>query len=171
MNETLRERLLLLAAAALGRAATDEDEVLVQEAIGNHLVEDRTPPWMIELLDRLLEARPTPEATRYPWGYPEGENGLVNILADMEAALGPLGIDDCGEQWSWALPALGVRLIVSREGPGDFVVRPWSGHFAEGHGDRVEEGLLVDGLFVAPRTMSSRDGRLLWTIDVDEGLG
>jgi len=70
---------------------------------------------MLELLDRLLEGRPTPEAVVYPLGYPEGENGFINVIADVERALGWLGVDDQGEQLSWPLPALGVRLLLFRE--------------------------------------------------------
>ena len=88
---------------------------------------------------------------------------------DVERALGSLGVDDQGEQLSWPLPALGVRFVLFREGEAVYVVRPWSGRFAESRGGRVEEGLLVEGRFVAPRTVRAPDGRLLWTIEVNEG--
>ncbi len=161
-------RLVRVASAVLGRVPTADDWFAVQAAIENHLDPEAGPSWMLELLDRLLEGRPTPEAVGYPIGYPEGENGFVNVVADVERALGSLGVDDQGEQLSWPLPALGVRLVLFREGDPVYVVRPWSGRFAELRGGRVQEGLLVSGRFVAPRTVCAPDGRLLWTIEVDE---
>jgi hypothetical protein len=140
----------------------------VQAAIENHLDPEASPSWMLELFDRLLEGRPTSEAVGYPLGYPDGENGFVNVIADVERALGSLGVDDQGEQLSWPLPALGVRFVLFREGDPVYVVRPWSGRFAERRCGRVEEGLLVRGRFMAPRTVCALDGRFLWTIEVDE---
>jgi hypothetical protein len=165
----LAPRLVRLVSAVHGRAPTADDWLAVQEAIEGHLDPEAGPSWMLELLDRLLEGRPTPEAVAYPIGYPEGANGFVNVVADVERALGSLGVDDQGEQLSWPLPALGVRLVLFREGGEIYVVRPWSGRFAESRGGRVEEGLLVEGRFKAPRTVRALDGRLLWTIEVNEG--
>ncbi|MFS8071129.1 MAG: hypothetical protein ACMG6S_32570 [Byssovorax sp.] len=102
---SLAPRLVRVVSAALGRVPTEDDWFVVQEAIENHLDPEAGPSWMLERLDRLLEGRPTPEAVGYPRGYPEGENGFVNVVADVERALGSLGVDDRGEQLSWPLPA------------------------------------------------------------------
>ncbi len=50
-----------------------------------------------------------------PPGYPEGENGIANILADIDADVARIGIDDWGEGWQLDVPSLGVSAYVSRE--------------------------------------------------------
>ena len=50
-----------------------------------------------------------------PTGYPQGENGIANILADIDSDIVRIGVDDWGEGWQLDVPSLGVSAYVSRE--------------------------------------------------------
>jgi hypothetical protein len=64
---------------------------------------------------------------RLPTGYPNGENGLMNSLLEIEETVLPLGIDDEGESVLWSPPKLGLAVYWSRESGGshyDASIRP-----------------------------------------------
>ena len=90
----------------------------------------------MELLTDIMGRRVDKPRRKVPAEYPHGENGLANVLADIEQELFPLGVDDYGEGLVWTLPGCGVRVVVSREtrrpGPWLIVERlPTDGQNAE----------------------------------------
>lgn len=113
-----------------GAAATDEVRDVVEIAVSDHDLDgDKAPPWVFEFLSRILNRRMTPRTEGYkiPSGYPHGEDGLCNVLLDIEQGLQPVGLDDYGEDLKWPIPGLGLQVSILREGIGegyDVVIRP-----------------------------------------------
>jgi hypothetical protein len=113
-----------------GVAATVESRGVIELAVSDHDLDgDKAPAWLFEFLSRILHRRMTPRTERYkiPSGYPRGENGLCNVLLDIEQAFRPLGLDDYGEDMKWPIPGLGLEVSIIREGNSegcDVVIRP-----------------------------------------------
>ncbi len=94
----------------------DDERDLLEVLIEEHgLGGDSPPEWMIRLFDDVLNQRADGPRRFVPMGYPEGENGLSNILLDVQAEIMPLGYDDYGEGADWPIPSCGVRVYISRE--------------------------------------------------------
>jgi hypothetical protein len=70
---------------------------------------------MIQLFDDIRSRRIESTGRHLPSNYPFGENGLSNVLADIESELMPLGIEDYGEGISWPIPGCGVKVVILRE--------------------------------------------------------
>ena len=84
------------------------------ELVGDHLVDAEAPEWMLVFLEDVLSGRAA--RTHIPTGYPMGENGLANILADIEVGMGmKLGIEDYGEGVHWKIPRHGIVVFICRE--------------------------------------------------------
>jgi hypothetical protein len=120
--------LTLAIAPVLDRIAsqplTDEGRDLLEIVVEDHGLSGPSPPsWMIELFGDILARRTALPRRWVPDGYPLGEMGLANVLADIEAELLPLGVDDYGEGVKWPIPGCGVRVVVIRESlaPGPWV--------------------------------------------------
>lgn len=120
--------LTLAIASVLDRIApatlTDECRDLLEIIVDDHGLNGPAPPtWIVELF-RDIRTGQTAWGRRWvPPGYPLGESGLANVLADIEAELLPLGLKDDGEELVWPIPSCGVRLVVIRESlaPGPLV--------------------------------------------------
>jgi hypothetical protein len=98
---------------------------LLELAVSDHGLEgDKAPEWMFEFFSRILNRRWAPRSERYevPRGYPHGEDGLSNLLIDIDQEVHPLKLDDYGEALMW--PIRGLSLHVS-------IIREWNG---EGYG-------------------------------------
>ncbi len=94
----------------------DDERDLFEVIIAEHGLDGESPPeWMVELFDDVLNQRVDGPRRFVPVGYPEGENGLSNILLDIQAEIMPLGYEDYGEGADWPIPSCGVRVDVSRE--------------------------------------------------------
>ena len=94
----------------------DDERDLVEVLIEEHGLDGEAPPeWMVELFNDVLNQRVDEPRRFVPWEYPEGENGLSNILLDIEAEIMPLGYDDYGEGANWPIPNCGVQVYISRE--------------------------------------------------------
>ena len=92
--------------------------VQLEALVSDHDLEgEKAPAWMFEFFSRILNRRLTPRTDRYviPCGYPHGENGLCNVLLDIDHDIKPLGLDDSGEGLTWPIPRLGIRVVVIRE--------------------------------------------------------
>ena len=91
-----------------------QDQLMeVEDSVHSHGLDGDNPPsWMTKLLQTLVDGVLTGRVS-IPDGYPEGENGLTNVLADVGDQL--LGIEDVGESLVWTLPRLGVVLQIQRE--------------------------------------------------------
>jgi hypothetical protein len=103
---------------------TDEGRDLLEVIVGDHGLSGPSPPvWMVELFSDIRAGHTARPRRWVPDGYPLGEMGLANILADIEAELFPLGVDDYGEGVAWPIPRCGVRVVVIREStaPGPWV--------------------------------------------------
>jgi hypothetical protein len=103
---------------------TDQGRDLLEIVVEDHGLSGPSPPqWMIDLFGDILACRTAVPGRWVPDGYPLGESGLANVLADIEAELLPLGVDDYGEGVMWPIPAIGVRVVVIRESsaPGPWV--------------------------------------------------
>ncbi|MGW1616442.1 hypothetical protein ACWCQZ_44760 [Streptomyces sp. NPDC002285] len=126
--------------------------------VRDHFPDRPAPEWMNDLLDALLTRRLTGEAVRCPEGYPDGENGLMNILLDLEREF-PLGIEDEGEATFWPMPQIGLALLIGREGGTHYVVRPWEGTWQE----RLQDGRAIEGRLAGGRSV----GR--WRFNLPDG--
>src|SRR4051794_1202593 len=79
------ERLLLaIASRELGHPAPSSTAEAVRESINDHDLW-KANDWLIPLLQRLVDGAPTVRPVVIPWGYPAGEGGLANLLADLKA--------------------------------------------------------------------------------------
>jgi hypothetical protein len=106
---------------------SDEDRDLLEILVSDHELGGPEPPgWMVELFEDIAAGRVSRPRRWVPGEYPRGENGLANLLADIEAELFPLGVDDYGEGVSWPVPPFGVRVIIretSASGPWVYLER------------------------------------------------
>jgi hypothetical protein len=91
-------------------------DMIEEIVVGHDLDADRAPAWMFEFLSRIRNRHLTPRSAEYeiPAGYPHGENGLFNVLADISEVYS-LGLDDYGEGLTWSISGLGIRVSVIRE--------------------------------------------------------
>jgi hypothetical protein len=120
--------LTLAIASVLDRIApvplSDETRDLLEVVVEDHGLSGPSPPgWMVGLFGDILARRTTRPRRWVPDGYPMGEMGLANVLADIEQELFALGVDDYGEGVVWPIPGCGVRVVVIRESsaPGPWV--------------------------------------------------
>jgi hypothetical protein len=109
----LERHLLALASRELGRSAPASTADAIGEAINDHHLWEANH-WLIPLLRRLLDREPTTAPVEIPRGYPAGENGLANLLADLHAEAW-IDVDDYGEGVFWRLPVAGLKVFISRE--------------------------------------------------------
>ena len=94
----------------------DDERDLFEVIIEEHGLDGEAPPeWMIGLFDDVLNQRVDGPTRFVPWGYPEGESGLSNILLDIQSEIMPLGYDDYGEGADWPIPSCGLQVYISRE--------------------------------------------------------
>jgi hypothetical protein len=106
----------VLPVVALARPDSFIDPDIVEGAVAGHGLDGEAPPnWMVAWFARIATRQPTPELFEVPGGYPNGDEGLVNVLLDIEEAIGPLGFDDCGESFAWPIPAAGLVVLTIRE--------------------------------------------------------
>ena len=111
--------------AIRGQARTADRQAIADALDGNGILD--APVWMQEFVARIASSEYTEHLVRLPIGYPDGENGLMNTLLEIEETVVPLGIDDCGESITWHIPALNVLVYIGRETSGDFhnaAIRP-----------------------------------------------
>jgi hypothetical protein len=85
----------------------------VRESIDDHHVWEAND-WLIPLLQRLVDGAPTLRPVVIPQAYPAGENGLANLLADLDAEAW-MYVDDYGEGVLWRLPVAGLEVFICRE--------------------------------------------------------
>lgn len=106
----------------LGATAGEKMRELLEIAIREHALEgENAPAWMFEFFSRILNHRLAPRTERYeiPRGYPHGEEGLCNLLLDIDRDVHPLGFDDYGEGVMWPISDLGLRVGIIREWNGE----------------------------------------------------
>ncbi len=116
-------RLTSALAPILDRVApgplSEEDRDLVEVLVADYGLDGPdAPAWMVDVLEEIAHGH----VGRPRRGVPD-ENKLSCVLEEIQDELFPLGLDDCGEDMTWLLPAFGVRLVVIREtsGPGPLV--------------------------------------------------
>lgn len=119
----LTPRLVPILSALRPQALSAELWMEVQDAVDGHAPSREGQAWMVDLLDDLLAGRTSGAWQPLPEGYPDGDNGLVNILLDLEAEA--IGYDDQGEDAVWTLKPFGVQLQIVREGARKFRLQPW----------------------------------------------
>ena len=95
------------------------DRTRVAEALESHGLSEHPPKWMEDFVDAISKRKPSENMISIPNGYPEGENGLINTLLDIDEHVVPLGIDDSGECVQWRIPRLGILVYWSRESGND----------------------------------------------------
>ena len=78
----VEEKLLAIASRELGGAPSDETILAVREAVSDHALWEAAD-WLLPLLQRLIDGAPTFQRIEIPAGYPAGESGLANVLADL----------------------------------------------------------------------------------------
>ena len=117
----LERHLLAVASWEIGGPVPQTTADAVRESIESHHLWE-ADDWLIPLLQRLLDASPTPEPVEIPCGYPDGVSGLANLLADLEGQAW-VDVDDYGEGVLWRLPVAGLELFISRESAAS--VRDW----------------------------------------------
>jgi len=91
----------------------------IENAIDNHFLErDQIPDWMLQFFDNIIYMQELDKKIPYPVGYPNGENGMINILADLESDEGFdfTGFNDSGESVEWKIAPLGLKVFINREG-------------------------------------------------------
>lgn len=109
----LERHLLMIASRELGRPAPLSTVEAVRNSIDSHQLWEAND-WLIPLLCRLIEGIGTSGPVEIPFGYPAGENGLANLLADLDGEPW-IAVDDYGEGMVWKLPVAGIEVFVSRE--------------------------------------------------------
>ena len=103
-------------------AIRGEPKLTDRQAIIDALTEDGildAPQWMQEFVERIACANYTDSLLQIPTGYPEGENGLINSLLEIDKTVVALGMDDYGEDSYWHIPRLNVVVYIGRECSGD----------------------------------------------------
>lgn len=111
--------------AIRGQTRTTDRQAIVDALNGDGILD--APVWMQEFVGRIASSEYTERLLKIPPGYPDGENGLMNTLLEIDETVMPLGIDDCGESMVWHIPALNVLVYIGRETSGDFhnaAIRP-----------------------------------------------
>lgn len=99
---------------AAGLPETEDLRARISEIVWEHGL--LTPPgWMTDFFSYIANGVDERTEMLFPTGYPEGENGIANILADIDTDVAHIGVDDWGEGWQLDVPALGVTAYVSRE--------------------------------------------------------
>ena len=109
----LERHLLTIAARELGHPAPPSTADAVRESIDAHCLLEASD-WLVPLLRRLVGGVTTDGPVEIRWGYPAGENGLANLLADLNAEPW-IDVYDYGEGMLWRLPVVGLEVFVSRE--------------------------------------------------------
>lgn len=101
--------------------ASSIDPGTVERVIVEHGGHGESPPnWMMAWFSRVARGEVSPRLFQVPVGYPTGESGLANILADIEETIVPLGIADDGESFVWIIPRAGLKVLTIRETAGEW---------------------------------------------------
>ena len=114
----LIDSLCDIVTAVRGNALPSDRDRVVEALEGDGLSE-RPPKWMEDFVGAIAKGEPSEKLVSLPNGYPDGENGLINTLLEIDEHVVPLGIDDSGECVQWRIPKLGVLVFWSRESGGD----------------------------------------------------
>ena len=109
----LERHLLAIASRELRGPVPQSTADAVRESIDSHHLWEANG-WLVPLLEGLLDGTPTAEPVEIPSGYPAGESGLANLLADL-AAEPWVDVEDYGEGVLWRLPAAGLEVFICRE--------------------------------------------------------
>ncbi len=117
-HSTVEQKLLAVVSQVIGKSVPRDVATAVSESISAHSL-STAAVWLVPLLDRLLAGLTTPHAVEIPAGYPSGENGLANFLAD-NAGESWADVEDYGEEAVWRLPPLGLEVFFSREHRADW---------------------------------------------------
>lgn len=130
----LAEAMLPVLEKVAGRTLTQAELALLEEILTNHGLEGPSPPeWILNLCADILGGRCDQIGRKIPSGYPLGENGLANVLSEIELHLLPLRLNNQGEYQSWPIPACGVTVYIGRETqtPGFYTLQliPYPQHF------------------------------------------
>lgn len=89
---------------------------IVEEAVTCHGMNGEAPPaWPLAWFRRIATRQPVSTLFEVPDRYPDGDQGVVNLLLDIEQAIGPLGVTDVGESLEWIIPGAGLRVLTLRE--------------------------------------------------------
>lgn len=82
-----------------------------------------SPAWMSRLLEKIANKETLARLERIPSGYPMGENGLVNVLLDINSEIVSLSLDEHGESLYWEIVPFDLVVSILREtaGPGNLV--------------------------------------------------
>ena len=123
---TLVDSLCDIVAAIRGNPLPS-DRAKITEALAGDGLSESPPQWMEHFVGAIAQGQVTEKLIAIPAGYPNGENGLINSLLDVNEHVVPLGIDDCGECVEWRIPRLNVIVFWSRESSGDLydaAIRP-----------------------------------------------
>ncbi|MEZ0367869.1 MAG: ankyrin repeat domain-containing protein [Candidatus Sericytochromatia bacterium] len=116
VGSRLAQAMLPVLEKIAARSLSFEERALLEEILTDHGLEGASPPeWMLALFDDILASRGDKPACDVPTGYPGGENGLANILADIHSQFLALGVEDEGESVCWEIPSCGVTMFISRE--------------------------------------------------------
>jgi hypothetical protein len=106
----------VLPVIALARPDSLINPDIVEGAVAGHELDGESPPeWMVAWFARIAARQPIRELFEVPGGYPDGDEGLINLLLDIEEAIGPLGLDDVGESFEWPVLAAGLVVLTIRE--------------------------------------------------------
>ena len=111
---SLFDSLVMIVGAIRGQALDADRELLRQALEGDGLYPD-APDWMNSFVSMIAKGQHSDSFVRLPTGYPNGENGLINSLLEIEETVLPLGIVDEGESVLWSSPELGLAVYWSRE--------------------------------------------------------
>ncbi len=113
-----------------GVTANNELHGSLETLVVSHALDGgKAPTWVFEFFSRILNHQLAPRSERYeiPRGYPHGEEGLCNLLLDIDRDVHRLGFDDYGEGVMWPIPGLGLHIGIIREWNGDgygVVIKP-----------------------------------------------
>lgn len=125
MYSELGEKIKYFFSVMYQRELKVEEIEGIEYAIENHILpEDEVPGWMLKFFDNITHKRELDKKIPYPNGYPFGENGLINILADLEMDHGFdfTGFNDYGEAVEWKIEKLGLKLFINREGEDYYLI-------------------------------------------------
>lgn len=111
-------KLLAVVSRVIGKPVPPDVATAVCNSMSAHSL-SAAAEWLVPLLDRILVGSTTPQAVEIPAGYPGGESGLANVLADHAGELWA-DVEDYGEGAVWRLPSLGLEVFFCREHRADW---------------------------------------------------
>ena len=114
-------RLISDIKTSLNEEAMESNFAVLDEIVRRHQLTN-APRWMVDIFYNIVIGNHLDCFLRIPREYPNGDDGITNVLFDIDRDVTALLIDDYGEGMTWILPHLGTSVVVLRETTGPFAL-------------------------------------------------